>query len=110
MEQVGAGLEKIVVGSLRRVPHVEAPLLAWAAGSRVGGCRTDASFGFCRQRFARRGSRCGMEASDVESGASLSCRAESLCQSESGEDRVCDSAGLIGQENEMNCGNPHVRL
>jgi Dna[CI] antecedent, DciA len=30
MEQVGAGLEKIVVGSLRRSPAGEGPLLAWA--------------------------------------------------------------------------------
>ena len=29
MEQAGAGLEKIVLGSLRRVPQDEAPLLAW---------------------------------------------------------------------------------
>jgi hypothetical protein len=29
LEQVGVGLEKIVVGSLRRVPKGEAPLLAW---------------------------------------------------------------------------------
>lgn len=29
MEQAGAGLEKIVVSSLRRVPQGEAPLLAW---------------------------------------------------------------------------------
>jgi hypothetical protein len=29
MEQVGAGLERIVVGSLRRVPPSQAPLLAW---------------------------------------------------------------------------------
>lgn len=29
MQQAGAGLEKIVVGSLRRVPQAEAPLLAW---------------------------------------------------------------------------------
>lgn len=29
MEQAGAGLEKIVIGSLRRVPHSEAPALAW---------------------------------------------------------------------------------
>ncbi len=29
MEQAGAGLEKIVVGSLRRAPHGDAPLLAW---------------------------------------------------------------------------------
>jgi hypothetical protein len=29
MEQAGVGLEKIVVGSLRRVPQGEAPLLAW---------------------------------------------------------------------------------
>ena len=30
MEQVGAGLEKIVAGSLRRSPPGEGPLLAWA--------------------------------------------------------------------------------
>jgi Dna[CI] antecedent DciA-like protein len=30
MEQVGAGLEKIVAGSLRRSPEGQAPLLAWA--------------------------------------------------------------------------------
>ena len=29
MERAGAGLEKIVVGSLRRVSRGEAPLLAW---------------------------------------------------------------------------------
>jgi hypothetical protein len=29
MEQAGAGLEKIVLASLRRVPPGEAPLLAW---------------------------------------------------------------------------------
>jgi hypothetical protein len=29
LEQAGAGLEKIVIGSLRRVPQSEAPLLAW---------------------------------------------------------------------------------
>ncbi len=29
MQQAGAGLEKIVVGCLRRVPQAEAPLLAW---------------------------------------------------------------------------------
>jgi hypothetical protein len=29
LEQAGAGLEKIVVGSLRRVPQGEAPILAW---------------------------------------------------------------------------------
>ncbi|MFZ0297174.1 MAG: DUF721 domain-containing protein [Candidatus Sulfotelmatobacter sp.] len=29
LEQAGAGLEKIVVGSLRRVPPEEAPSLAW---------------------------------------------------------------------------------
>jgi hypothetical protein len=29
MEQAGAGLEKIVATSLRRVPQSEAPLLAW---------------------------------------------------------------------------------
>lgn len=30
MEQVGAGLEKIVAGSLRRSPAGQGPLLAWA--------------------------------------------------------------------------------
>ena len=30
MEQVGAGLEKIVAGSLRRSPAGQVPLLAWA--------------------------------------------------------------------------------
>jgi len=30
MEQVGAGLEKIVAGSLRRAPVGQGPLLAWA--------------------------------------------------------------------------------
>jgi hypothetical protein len=30
MEQVGAGLEKIVVGSLRRAPAGQGPVLAWA--------------------------------------------------------------------------------
>ena len=30
MEQVGAGLEKIVAGSLRRSPAGRGPLLAWA--------------------------------------------------------------------------------
>lgn len=29
MQQAGAGLEKIVAGSMRRVPQAEAPLLAW---------------------------------------------------------------------------------
>jgi hypothetical protein len=29
MEQAGAGLEKIVLGSLRRAPDGEAPVLAW---------------------------------------------------------------------------------
>ncbi|HZW91411.1 MAG TPA: DciA family protein [Candidatus Eremiobacteraceae bacterium] len=29
MQQAGAGLERIVAGSLRRVPQAEAPLLAW---------------------------------------------------------------------------------
>ena len=29
MQQAGAGLEKIVLGSLRRVPQGKAPLLAW---------------------------------------------------------------------------------
>lgn len=29
MEQASEGLEKIVLGSLRRVPAAEAPLLAW---------------------------------------------------------------------------------
>ena len=37
MEQAGAGLEKIVANSLRRVPEAEAPLLAWpvVCGSMV---------------------------------------------------------------------------
>lgn len=37
MEQAGAGLEKIVLGSLRRVPQGEAPILAWplVCGSAV---------------------------------------------------------------------------
>jgi hypothetical protein len=37
LEQAGAGLEKIVMGSLRRVPQSEAPLLAWplVCGSAV---------------------------------------------------------------------------
>ena len=37
MEPAGAGLEKIVVDSLRRVPKGEAPLLAWplVCGSKV---------------------------------------------------------------------------
>jgi len=37
MEQAGAGLEKIVMGSLRRVPQGAAPLLAWplVCGSAV---------------------------------------------------------------------------
>ena len=37
MEQAGAGLEKIVAGSLRRVPAAEAPLMAWpiVCGSAV---------------------------------------------------------------------------
>lgn len=39
MEQAGAGLEKIVIGSLRHVPAAEAPLLAWplVCGSAVAG-------------------------------------------------------------------------
>jgi Dna[CI] antecedent, DciA len=37
VEQASAGLEKIVIGSLRRVPLGEAPLLAWplVCGSAV---------------------------------------------------------------------------
>jgi len=37
MERAGAGLEKIVVNSLRRVPPGDAPLLAWpvVCGSAV---------------------------------------------------------------------------
>lgn len=37
MELAGSGLEKIVIGSLRRVPPGEAPLLAWplVCGSAV---------------------------------------------------------------------------
>ncbi len=39
MEQAGAGLEKIVIGSLRHVPPAQAPLLAWplVCGSAVAG-------------------------------------------------------------------------
>ncbi len=39
MEQVGADLEKIVAGSLRRSPEGEGPLLAWAlaCGRTVAG-------------------------------------------------------------------------
>jgi len=38
VEHAGAGLEKIIVGSLRRAPRGEAPLLAWplVCGSVVG--------------------------------------------------------------------------
>jgi hypothetical protein len=37
MEQAGAGLEKLVLNSLRRVPQGEAPVLAWplVCGSKV---------------------------------------------------------------------------
>lgn len=43
MEQVGAGLEKIVAGSLRRSPEGEGPLLAWAlACGRAVAVRTKA--------------------------------------------------------------------
>jgi Dna[CI] antecedent, DciA len=37
VQQAGSGLEKIVLGSLRRVPQSEAPLLAWplVCGSAV---------------------------------------------------------------------------
>jgi hypothetical protein len=37
LEHAGAGLEKIVVGSLRRVPQADAPMLAWplVCGSAV---------------------------------------------------------------------------
>jgi hypothetical protein len=37
LEHAGAGLEKIVLGSLRHVPRNEAPLLAWplVCGSKV---------------------------------------------------------------------------
>jgi hypothetical protein len=39
LEQAGVGLEKVVMGSLRRVPAAEAPLLAWplVCGSVVAG-------------------------------------------------------------------------
>jgi Dna[CI] antecedent, DciA len=39
MEQAGAGLEKILIGSLQRVPQADAPLLAWplVCGSAVAG-------------------------------------------------------------------------
>lgn len=38
MRPAGGGLEKILIGSLRRVPQGNAPLLAWplACGSKVG--------------------------------------------------------------------------
>jgi len=43
MEQVGAGLEKIVAGSLRRSPAGQGPLLAWAlACGRAVAARTRA--------------------------------------------------------------------
>jgi Dna[CI] antecedent DciA-like protein len=43
MEQVGAGLEKIVVGSLRRAPAGQGPVLAWAlACGRAVAVRTRA--------------------------------------------------------------------
>ena len=37
LEQAGPGLERIVIGSLRRVPQSEAPALAWplVCGSAV---------------------------------------------------------------------------
>lgn len=37
MEQAGIGLEKILLGALRRSPQIEAPLLAWplVCGSQV---------------------------------------------------------------------------
>ena len=37
MQQAGAGFEKIIVNSLRRVPPADAPVLAWplVCGSRV---------------------------------------------------------------------------
>ncbi len=37
MQQAGAGLEKILIGSLRRVPQAQAPVLAWplVCGSAV---------------------------------------------------------------------------
>jgi hypothetical protein len=37
LERAGSGLEKIVLGSLRRVPQADAPLLAWplVCGSAV---------------------------------------------------------------------------
>jgi Dna[CI] antecedent DciA-like protein len=37
LEQAGAGLEKIVAGSLQRIPAAEAPLMAWpmVCGSAV---------------------------------------------------------------------------
>jgi predicted nucleic acid-binding Zn ribbon protein len=46
MEQVGAGLEKIVAGSLRRSPAGEGPLLAWsiACGQKVSARTKAASF------------------------------------------------------------------
>lgn len=48
MEQAGAGLEKMIAGSLRRLPAAAAPLLAWplVCGSRVAD-RTQA-LDFCK--------------------------------------------------------------
>lgn len=46
MQQAGTGLEKIVLGSLRRVPQAEAPLLAWplVCGSAVAERTTAVEF------------------------------------------------------------------
>jgi hypothetical protein len=46
MEHAGSGLEKIVAESLGRVPHAEAPLLAWPliCGSVVAGRTRALSF------------------------------------------------------------------
>jgi hypothetical protein len=47
MEQVGAGLEKIVAGSLRRSPIGQGPLLAWsvACGQAVAARTRAVNFG-----------------------------------------------------------------
>jgi hypothetical protein len=46
VQQAGTGLEKIVLGSLRRVPQAEAPLLAWplVCGSAVAERTTAVEF------------------------------------------------------------------
>src|ERR1700730_17645820 len=50
MEQVGAGLEKIVAGGLRRAPAGQGPVLAWAlaCGRAVAGRTRALDFVRCR--------------------------------------------------------------